>query len=74
MDKNAAETWLKAYFGGEPAEEQCARVDVNKFLYCTYWSVWSLVQIANGKEREFYWEYSLHRAKLGLELHVRSQL
>ncbi len=67
MDKNATETWLKAYFGGEPTEEQRARVDVNKFLYCTYWSVWSLVQIANGKEREFYWEYGLHRAKLGLE-------
>lgn len=67
LDDNATEILLKAYFGGEPTEEQRARIQINKFIYCTYWSVWSLVQIANGKERDFYWEYGLHRAKLGLE-------
>ena len=65
MDDEMTEVWLTSYFGGEPTEEERARVMVNRFLYCTYWSVWSLVQMANGKEREIYWDYGLDRAKLG---------
>lgn len=65
MDDEMTEVWLTSYFGGEPTEEERARVMVNRFLYCTYWSVWSLVQMANGKEREIYWDYGLVRAKLG---------
>ena len=67
MNEEMTEVWLKAYFDGEPTEEQRARVMVNRFLYCTYWSVWSLVQMANGKDRDLYWEYGEHRAKLGKE-------
>lgn len=67
MDEEMTEVWLNAYFGGEPTAEQRARVMVNRFLYCTYWSVWSLVQIMNGKEEEVYWPYGEERAVLGLE-------
>lgn len=67
LSDEAGEIFMRAYCGGEPTEEQRARVLVNEFIYCTYWSVWSLVQIANGKEREFYWQYGLDRAILGKE-------
>ena len=56
---------MREYFGGEPTDEQRARSAINKFLYCTYWSVWSLVQLANGKEQDVYWQYGLDRAILG---------
>ncbi len=67
LDKKAIEIFLKAYFDGEPTEEQRARVFINRFLYCTYWCAWSLVQIANGKEHDLYWQYGLDRALLGKE-------
>lgn len=67
MNEEMTEVWLNAYFGGEPTEEQRARVMINRFLYCTYWSVWSLVQMANGKDRDLYWQYGLDRAILGKE-------
>ncbi|MDD6154069.1 MAG: choline kinase family protein [Eubacteriales bacterium] len=57
---------LKAYFG-EPTEEQVARVMVDRFVYCEYWSIWSLVQMANGKDPAVYWDYGNDRAQLGLQ-------
>jgi len=67
MDEKSSEILMRDYFGGEPTEEQRARIAINKFLYCTYWSVWSLVQLANGKEYDVYWQYGLDRAILGKE-------
>lgn len=54
--------YMEAYCGGEPTEEQKARVLINKFLVTTHWSTWSLVQICYGKDEEFYWEYGRTRA------------
>jgi len=67
LDEKATEIYLRAYFDGEPTAEQRARIFVNRFLYCTYWSAWSLVQISNGKEHDLYWQYGLDRAILGKE-------
>ncbi|HXK77999.1 MAG TPA: choline kinase family protein [Oscillospiraceae bacterium] len=67
LSDEAGEIFMRAYFGGEPTDEQRARILVSEFLYCTYWSVWSLVQIANGKDRDLYWQYGLDRAILGKE-------
>lgn len=67
LDDAACEDLLKFYFGGEPTAEERARVFLNRFLYCTYWSAWSLVQIANGKDRDLYWQYGLDRAILGMQ-------
>lgn len=56
------ELFLKTYFGGELTEEQRARVLINKFLVNAHWSAWALVQIVNGKDHDFYWEYGRTRA------------
>lgn len=67
LSEKATNTYLKALFDGEPTPEQYARIMVGRFLYCSYWSIWSLVQIANGKDYDIYWQYGLDRALLGKE-------
>ena len=67
LDEKMTEVYLKAYFNGDPTPEQRARIFIGRFLYCTYWCAWSLVQIANGKEHDLYWQYGLDRANLGKE-------
>jgi len=62
LDKEKEELYLNTYFGTEPTEEERARVLINKFLVVAHWSTWSLVQIAYGKEHDFYWEYGRTRA------------
>ena len=62
LDARCEEVFLRAYCGGEPSEEAKARLLVNKFLVTSHWSTWSLVQIANGKDGDFFWEYGRVRA------------
>ena len=62
LDAEKEAVLLKAYVGGEPTEEQLARTLINKFLVTTHWSLWSLVQICNGKDYDFYWEYGRYRS------------
>lgn len=62
LNKEHEELYLNTYFGGEPSEEDRARVLINKFLVNAHWSTWSIVQIAYGKDQEFYWEYGRTRA------------
>jgi len=63
LNEACEETLLRAYCGGEPADEQRARLLINKFLVTTHWSTWSLVQICYGKDPDFYWEYGRERAE-----------
>jgi len=67
LSEKATDIYLNALFGGKPTDEQYAKIMIGRFLYCSYWSIWSLVQIANGKDRETYWQYGLDRALLGKE-------
>lgn len=67
LSDEATNVYLKALFNGEPTKEEYAKVMVGRFLYCSYWSIWSLVQIANGKDHDLYWQYGLDRALLGKE-------
>lgn len=62
LDDECEKVYFGAYCGGEPTEEQKARLLINKFLVTTHWSTWSLVQIVNGKDADFYWEYGRVRA------------
>lgn len=62
LNEECEAKYLEAYCGGEPTEEQKARVLISKFLVTTHWSTWSLVQICYGKDEEFYWEYGRTRA------------
>lgn len=62
LPKDHEDLYLKTYFGEEPSEEEMARVLINKFLVVSHWSTWSLVQIAYGKDHDFYWEYGRTRS------------
>lgn len=62
LDDACEKVYFGAYCGGEPTEEQKARLLINKFLVTTHWSTWSLVQICYGKDEDFYWEYGRTRA------------
>lgn len=60
--KKHEELFLKTYFDGKLTEEILARTLINKFLVNAHWSTWSLVQIASGKDYDFYWPYGKTRA------------
>lgn len=62
LPKDKEELYMQTYFGGEPTEEQRARLLTSKFLVNAHWSTWSLVQITYGKDHDFYWEYGRTRA------------
>lgn len=62
LDDACEKVYFGAYCGGEPTDEQKARLLINKFLVTTHWSTWSLVQICYGKDEDFYWEYGRTRA------------
>ena len=52
---------LQQYFGGEPTEKQLGSLIINKFLCDVLWAYWSILQIAMGKPKEYYWDYGLNR-------------
>lgn len=62
LNQEHEDLYLRTYCGGEPTEEDRARVLINKFLVNAHWSTWSLVQITYGKDHDFYWEYGRTRA------------
>lgn len=51
------------YNGGNISDKQILRFYENKFITIYYWSVWSLLQIAYGKDRTFYYDYGMERFK-----------
>lgn len=66
LDENACAAFIRAFCEGEPTEEQKARIYVDRFLYCTYWSNWALAMISLGRDRSFCYPYGEERAKLGI--------
>ena len=62
LDDRCEDIFHRAYCGCEPSELEKARLLINKFLVTSHWSTWSLVQIAYGKDPEFFWEYGRVRA------------
>ena len=68
IDSETAENYLEAYFGHKATDDEKAVVLVNMFLYCTYWSAWSWVQMATGgKDPAVYVPYGTERAEVGTE-------
>lgn len=59
---------LREYYGGEINEEQYSMLIINKFLCDALWSYWAVLQIATGKDREFYWQYGLDRFERAFKL------
>lgn len=68
LDERQEELLLREYYGEEIKEEQYAMLVINKFLCDALWSYWAVLQIATGKEREFYWQYGFERYKRAFNL------
>ena len=52
---------LQEYGNDTITNEMYLRFFENKFLTAFYWSVWSCLQIAYGKDKEFYYAYGMER-------------
>lgn len=59
--------FLNCYCKKTMQEQDYYRFYENKFLTAFYWSVWSLVQIAYGKDKEFYYSYGKVRYEFAKE-------
>lgn len=61
LDALMEEELLKEYSSDSMTDEMYVRFYENKFLTAFYWSVWSCLQIAYGKDRKFYYNYGMER-------------
>ncbi|MFZ4811130.1 MAG: phosphotransferase [Ilumatobacteraceae bacterium] len=52
---------LRAYFGGEPATADVARMIAYKAMCDVLWALWGLVQHVNGNPVEDFWAYATGR-------------
>ncbi|MGN0484594.1 MAG: phosphotransferase [Lachnospiraceae bacterium] len=67
LDEQKERYFLTCYQKREPKETEWQRFYENKFVASFYWSIWSLVQIAYGKEETFYAAYGEKRAAFAQE-------
>lgn len=62
MEPEMEEVAIRAYFGGEPTEQQRAEVLIGKFLMDGLWIPWALVQsVTKVDERDDYWDWGYVR-------------
>ncbi len=55
------EALLAAYFGGPPSAAQRGRVVAYKAMCDLLWTLWGLIQHANGNPAEDFWAYAINR-------------
>lgn len=55
------EALLRAYFGGEPPADQRARMVIYKAMCDLLWTLWGVIQHANGNPAEDFWAYASGR-------------
>lgn len=64
MGPEMEEVAIRAYFGGEPTEQQRAEVLIGKFLMDGLWIPWALVQsVTKVDERDDYWDWGYIRVR-----------
>lgn len=52
---------LRAYYGGDPDAAQIGRVMIYKAMCDLLWTLWGLIQHADGNEAEDFWAYAIGR-------------
>jgi thiamine kinase-like enzyme len=52
---------LRAYFGADPTEAQIGRMVIYKAICDLLWTLWGLIQHADGNHAEDFWAYSVER-------------
>ena len=61
MSPQVEEAFLNAYFGGPPSPAQRGRVVIYKAMCDLLWTLWGLIQHADGNPAEDFWAYSIER-------------
>ena len=61
MSPALEEEMLRAYFGGPPGPAQRGRVVIYKAMCDLLWTLWGLIQHADGNPAEDFWAYSIER-------------
>ena len=61
MSPEVEEEFLRAYFGGEPSAAARGRVVIYKAMCDLLWTLWGLIQHADGNPAEDFWAYSTER-------------
>ena len=52
---------LRGYFGREPTPEEKGRVVIYKAMCDLLWTLWGLIQFADGNPVEDFWAYATER-------------
>jgi thiamine kinase-like enzyme len=52
---------LRGYFGGDPTAAQVGRMVIYKAMCDLLWTLWGLIQLADGNEAEDFWAYATGR-------------
>jgi thiamine kinase-like enzyme len=55
------EEMFAAYFGGEPPPAERGRIVIYKAMCDLLWTLWGLIQHANGNTADDFWAYSVNR-------------
>ncbi len=61
FDADRDELLLATYFGGRPPADQVGRMIAYKMLCDLLWTLWGVVQHANGNPAEDFWSYAVNR-------------
>lgn len=61
FDGDRDELLLATYFGGRPPADQVGRMIAYKMLCDLLWTLWGVVQHANGNPAEDFWSYAVNR-------------
>lgn len=63
MNEDQESELLLSYFGKEPTAEQKGRVVIYKAMCDLLWTLWGLIQLADGNTADDFWLYSTERFK-----------
>lgn len=61
FDDTQDDLFLQAYFGGSPTEYDRGRMVMYKAMCDLLWTLWGVVQHANGNPADDFWSYALGR-------------
>jgi len=61
MDDTQETELLRAYFGDEPMAAQKGRVIIYKAMCDLLWTLWGLIQLADGNSADDFWAYAKKR-------------
>lgn len=61
FDAQQEDEMIRAWFGGEPTAAERGRIVIYKAMCDLLWTLWGLIQHANGNPADDFWAYSVNR-------------